>query len=57
MTQAVLCDLRARAVKAIGVLVAHDEGSAGLAPLLPALAKVALEPAPQVSMGARGSLS
>lgn len=43
-----LCDLRTRAVKSAAALLEHDEASAGLAPLVPALTKVALGAARQV---------
>lgn len=43
-----LCDLRARAIKSVAALLEHDEASVGLAPLMPALIKVALSGGPEV---------
>lgn len=45
---AILCDLRARTVKSLAVLLEHNDASTLLSPLVPTLAKVVLGTAPQV---------
>ncbi|CAM9133388.1 unnamed protein product, partial [Laminaria digitata] len=47
---AILCDLRARTVKSLAVLLEHNDASTLLSPLVPTLAKVVLGAAPQVAL-------